>query len=162
MLNQERAILLTLIALLEACSSVPDAARSTDGPPQDLLASSRRLYDQYEAALQAGNRGRLASFYHPEGAVFVLNGRRILKTSKQSIDSVYTGTSWSPPEYFEFEGLAFDSLSPSEVIATGRFLWHRTGAPDTTRYLYAALLVAIDSGMAIRFEHETPLPSGDP
>ena len=29
------------------------------------------------------------------------------------------------------------------------------GQPDTARFLYAALVVAVDSGMAILLEHET-------
>lgn len=66
--------------------------------------------------------------------------------------------SWSPPAFFAWEGLHFDSIGPGEVIVTGGFRWQSTGQMDTVPYIYAALLVAVDSGMAIVFEHETLRP----
>ncbi len=149
--------LATLTACLLACSSPQDSAPSVDGPPSDLVASSRRLYAQYETALQAGDRGRLSWFYHPEGAILVLNGSRMVKT-RPALDSLYQGSSWTAPNYFSFDGLVFDSLSPSQVMVTGSFQWQSAGVSDTVVGIYAALVEAVDSSMAIRFEHETVLP----
>jgi hypothetical protein len=151
--------LLGSAAIILACSPATDGAQVLDGSHQDLIASSRRLYEQYEAALSARQRERLASFYHPDGAVFVINGRHMVMTI-QEIDSVYTRSRWNPPDYFMFDELVFNPLSSDDVAVTGTFLWQRSGTLDTTRYRYAAFITAIDSGMAIRFEHETVLPRG--
>jgi hypothetical protein len=45
------------------------------------------------------------------------------------------------------------------VLVTGGFLWQGAGEPDTAKFLYAALLEAVGSGMAIRFERETTRPA---
>lgn len=128
-----------------------------DGPPPDLIASTQRLYDQYGAALSAGRRGQIANFYHFQGARIVFNGTQ-RRLSRDELRQRYL-TSWTPPAYFAWEGLSFDSLSTSQVLVTGGFLWQDAGSRDTTRYIYAALAVAQDSGMAIVFEHETLRPA---
>ena len=63
------------------------------------------------------------------------------------------------PAFFAWEALAFDSIAPGQVLVTGGFLWQSAGQPDTARFIYAALLEAVDSGLAIRFEHETARPA---
>ena len=148
--------------LILACSPANDRRPVNDQPPHDLIPSTRRLYDQYQAALRTGQRERLASFYHPDGAVFVINGRHMVMTTRQEIDSVYTRSPWRPPDYFAFEELVFDQLSSDDVVVNGAFLWQSSGALDTTRFRYAAFVTAIDSGMAIRFEHETAVPGRNP
>ena len=50
------------------------------------------------------------------------------------------------------------TLSRRQVLVTGGFLWQSAGQQDTAHYIYAALLEAVDSGMAMRFEHETARP----
>lgn len=50
------------------------------------------------------------------------------------------------------------SISAGQVVVTGGLRWQTAGKPDTARYIYAALVVAVDSGMAIVFEHETLRP----
>jgi hypothetical protein len=137
----------------------PGAARGsimTDGPPPDLIAATRSHYERYGVALADAQRGSIAGFYHHDGAVIVFNGVR-RKQTRDELRRRYL-TSWNPPAYFAWEGLVFDSLSTTEVLVTGGFLWQAAGQRDTSRFIYAALVVAIDSGMAITFEHETARP----
>ena len=142
--------------LLTACTSPPADRAVLDDPPADLKASSAELYQQYAAALNAPRREALARFYHSAGALRVLNGvRRAL--SRAELDSIYRGP-WNPPEYFAWQGLTYDSLAPGLVMVTGGFLWKAKDRPDTARFLYTALLEAVDSGMMIRFEEETVRP----
>jgi hypothetical protein len=63
-----------------------------------------------------------------------------------------------PPACFAWDSLTFDSLAPGEVIVTGGFRWQSPGQADTLRFIYAALLLAHDSGLGIVFEHETLRP----
>lgn len=60
---------------------------------------------------------------------------------------------WAAPQFFAWDSLRFDSLSTSQVLVTGGFRWQAQGQPDTTRFIYAAVLAAVDSGLAIVFEH---------
>jgi hypothetical protein len=138
-----------------ACTARPQAQRP-GGQPGELQASAAALYQAYGEALSTPRREVIASFYHHAGAVLVINGvpRR---ASRAVLDSTYRGP-WSPPAFFTWEGLEFDSVGPGRVIVTGGFRWQRSGLPDTSRYIYAALLEADDSGLAIRFEHETLRP----
>ena len=146
---------LGLIGLL-ACSYSPRSRSSADGPPTGLKASTQEFFAQYEAAIKAPRREAIAGFYHPEGAIRVLNGTTS-RMSRLQLDSVYR-TAWTPPAFFAWEELSYDSLDPGTVIVTGGFRWARRGTTDTLRYLYAAVVQAVDSGMAIRFEHETLRP----
>ena len=145
-----------IVAITVAGGAQPALAQSLDGPPADLKASAAELYAAYGAAIAQPRREAIASFYHHDGALVVLNGvtRRL---SRPDLEAKYRG-SWTPPAYFAWEGLRFDSIDPGSVIVTGGFRWQSPGQPDTTRYLYAALVVAGDSGMAILFEHETLRP----
>jgi hypothetical protein len=145
-----------LVALL-ACSSSPRSRSIVDGPPADLKASAQEFFAQYEAAIKAPRREAIAGFYHIEGAIRVLNGTTS-RLSRPQLDSEYR-TAWTPPAFFAWEELSYDSLDPGTVIVTGGFRWARLGTTDTLRYLYAAVVQAVDSGMAIRFEHETLRPS---
>ncbi len=147
---------MTLAMLVMAC-----AARSTSGSMRnassaDLRSRAAALYQSYGSALATPRRGAIAGFYHPDGAIVVLNGvaRRV---SRAELQSKYQG-SWSPPAFFAWEGLSFDSIGPGEVMVTGGFRWQSAGQRDTVPYIYAAFLVAADSGMAIVFEHETLRP----
>jgi hypothetical protein len=142
--------------LLVACISTPAPSLTLGGPSADLKASTAELYLRYGAALSGRQRGSLARFYHHDGALIVFNGRRLLLT-RSAIDSTY-GESWAPPEYFAWDDLAYDSIGPGLVVVTGGFRLKSRGRSDTTRFIYAALLEAVDSGMAIRFEHETARP----
>ena len=128
----------------------------TDGPPQDLLASAARFYDAYARDLRAGYGAALAQYYAPEGALMAFAGHR-RRLSRSSIDSIYR-TTWQGPSYFAWDSLTFDSLSPSLVLVTGGFRWQAAGSRDTTPFIYVSLLEAVDSGLALRFEHETPNP----
>jgi hypothetical protein len=145
------------IAVIEpACAPNQERPLLVDGPPADLKASAASLYEQYGAALAAARRGALAAFYHHEGALVVLNGVA-RRHSREQLNRKYLNA-WTPPTYFAWEDMAFDSISPSQVLVTGGFQWQASEQQDTTRYIYAALLVAVDSGMAIVFEHETKRP----
>jgi hypothetical protein len=133
------------------------AALQRDGPPPDLLASATRFYDAYARDLREGHAGALAHYYAAEGALIVIGGHR-RHLSRSSIDSIYK-ISWKGPAYFTWDSLSFDSLSPALVLVTGGFKWQAVGSRDTTLFIYVSLLEAIDSGLALRFEHETPNPS---
>jgi hypothetical protein len=146
---------LGLIALL-ACSYSPRSRSIADRPPAGLKASAQEFFAQYEAAIKTPRREAIAGFYHREGAIRVLNGTTS-RLSRLQLDSVYR-TTWTPPAFFAWEELSYDSLNPGTVIVTGGFRWARHGATDTLRFLYAAVVQAVDSGMAIRFEHETLRP----
>lgn len=148
-------LVLVLAASLGACASVRTPI-AMDRPPADLTVSAASLYRQYGDALKAGRRSAIADFYHPQGALIVFNGvpRR---QSRDELRQQYL-TFWSPPDFFEWEGLTFDSISTSQVIVTGGFRWKSAGQPDTARFIYAAVVAAVDSGMAIVFEHETVRP----
>ena len=145
------------LLLILACGSRPEPATRTDGPPVDLRASASAFYDAYGSAISTPRRDAIAGFYHPDGALRVLNGHSRRQT-RASIDSGYRGA-WSPPAFFAWDALAFDSIAPGQVLVTGGFLWQSAGQPDTAKFIYAALLEAVDSGMAIRFEHETARPT---
>jgi hypothetical protein len=139
-----------------ACSTPPRAAL-TDGPPRDLVASATRFFDAYGKAVREGRSDALAGFYAPSGAVRVLNGHR-QRLTRSALDSMYRG-GWQAPAHFAWENLEFDSLDAERVVVTGFFRWQARGASDTSRFTYAALLQAADSGLAIRFEHETAVPA---
>ena len=131
-------------------------ASKLDGPPVDLRASAAAFYEAYGSALASARRGDIAGFYHPAGALVVFNGvaRRFTRAELQDKYQY----SWSPPAFFAWEGLSFDSAGPGEVLVTGGFRWQGAGQRDTVPYIYAALLEAVDSGLAIVFEHETLRP----
>lgn len=145
----------SVLSLL-ACSST-ERPPAIDGPAAGLKASAQELLARYEGAIRAHRREVIAGFYHPEGAVRVLNGTTT-RSSRAQLDSRYR-TAWMPPAFFAWEELSYDSLDPRTVLVTGGFRWARAGTTDTARYLYAAVLQAVDSGMAIRFEHETTRPA---
>jgi hypothetical protein len=142
-----------LSACFIGCKPQPPRMR-TDGPPPDLIASANRFYDAYARDLRAGHGGALAQYYAPQGALIVIGGHR-MHLSRSSIDSIYR-TSWKGPAYFVWDTLSFDSLSPSLVLVNGGFRWQAAGSRDTTQFIYVSLLEAVDSGLALRFEHETP------
>ncbi len=156
LINRSVSALTTLSVLVSACAPRSTPGSMRDPPPADLKASAAALYEDYGSALATPRRGDIAGFYHHDGALIVFNGvaRRLTRTELQSR---YQG-SWSPPAFFAWDGLTFDSISPGEVIVTGGFRWQSAGQRDTVCYIYAALLVAVDSGMAIVFEHETLQP----
>ena len=116
----------------------------------------RQFYSAYEAALKAHRRDTLSQFYHPAGALIVLNGRRMALSAAQ-IDSIYRG-SWEGPAFFSFDDLQFHLVSPVQVVVTGGFRWLRPQSADTTRYVYLALVDRGQSGLRIHVEHETERP----
>ena len=150
------AIFLGWIALVVACGKPPQQL-VLDGPPADLKATAQELFSQYETAIRTPRREALARFYHFDGAVRVINGITT-HMSRAQLDSVYRNA-WTPPAFFAWEDLRYDSLDVGIVVVTGGFRWTPAGRADTLRYLYAAVLHAVDSGMAIRVEHETLRPS---
>ena len=144
------------LLLLVACNTRPEPPARLDGTPVDWEAGASTLYESYGTAISTPHREAIAGFYHPDGALRILNGHAMRQT-RAEIDSRYRND-WSPPAYFAWDGLAFDSIAPGEVLVTGGFLWQGAGQPDTARFIYAALLETVDSGMVIRFEHETVRP----
>jgi len=148
----------SLVVLLMACGPEPaPEASQAENPHADLLQNATALYQHYGADIAHGRADSLSRYYHPSGALIVRDGHS-RRLSRAGIDSMYGGD-WTPPTYFAWDSLAFDSVAPREVLATGGFYWHVRGQPDTLRFIYAALLQRVDSAMAIRFEHETLRPS---
>ncbi len=150
------ATTLLIGALQTTGCTAPAPARQVQDQPGDLKAQAATLFEAYARAITTPHRDSIARFYHPEGALRVINGAT-LRLSRAALDSSYRGP-WSAPTYFTFDSLAFDSIAPGQVIVTGEFRWQSKGQPDTARYLYAGLLEAVGSGLFIRFEHETAKP----
>jgi|SRR5438128_9859502 len=142
------------LAVAAACDG--QHPRSTDRPPADLLRSAAQFYEAYSQDARTHQRDRLAHYYAPNGALIVLAGQRRFY-SRAAIDSFYRHT-WQGPAYFAWDTLAFDSLGADLVLVTGRFRWLAPGATDTAQFIYASILQTVDSGLAIRVEHETPAP----
>lgn len=145
------------ILALGACTSQSPSIQSRDETSIALTTSAAALYEAYGRAVTTPERAAIASFYARDGVIRVLNGTTV-HTSRAALDSMYRGR-WSPPAYFSWDSLAFDSLSPTQVLVIGGFRWQASGQPDTTRWLYAGLLEAADSRLVIRFEHETMRPT---
>jgi len=147
---------LSLVALIVALGCAPEPAPPPvlDSAPADLKASAAELYEQYGEAVRTSRREALPRFYHPGGALRVINGNT-RRLTREGLDSMY-GSTWTAPAFFAWEDLEYDSIAPGQVVVTGGFRWAAAANPDTARWLYAALLEATDSGLVIRFEHETP------
>lgn len=144
------------VAALALIATNAWARQRTDGPPADLIASAGSLFHQYGLALSQGARDRIPFFYHWQGAQIVFNGQARFQTRAELTERYRTG--WTPPAFFAWDSLHFEIIPPANVLAIGRFKWLRRGTTDTLRFAYVALLTAVDSGMAIRVEHETRLP----
>lgn len=144
------AIALTIVG---ACTTARVLDDSSD---RNLRNEAIAFYDRYSAALRAGERTRLAQFYSPQGALLVINGQR-MRMTHAGIDSIYRGPGWSPPVFFEFQDLDYEELPGRQVLVTGRFRWLRAANADTGRFVYLAIVQPVDSGVAIRLEHETQI-----
>lgn len=150
-------VALTILGLVLGCSRSEPSGAMRDGPPGDLLLSARQLYEAYGRDLRNHERGRLAGYYHWDEVLLIVAGHK-QRVSRAALDSLYR-FNWQGPAYFEWDSLGFDSLAPGLVLVTGGFRWLEPGATDTTRYIYLSVLAAVDSGLAIRVEHETPAPA---
>lgn len=150
------ALLPLVVLFVLGCAPKPADPTVLDGAPADLKASAAALYEQYGEAVRTSKREALPRFYHPAGALRVINGNT-RRLTRQGLDSMYGGT-WTAPAFFVWEDLAYDSIAPGQVVVTGGFRWAAAAKPDTARWLYAALLESVDSLLVIRFEHETPRP----
>lgn len=145
------------LALLgTACASNVTPASTPTRSSADLRASAAAHYEAYGSALSTPRREQIAGFYHADGALIVFNGEARRQTQAE-LRTRYEN-SWSPPAFFAWDGLRFDSIGPGQVLVTGGFKWQSAGQRDTVPFIYAALLVAEDSGLAIVFEHETLRP----
>ena len=142
-----------ILALSVAAFSTADAQSVDPASPQ---AGAREFYAAYESALKLHRRDTLARFYHPSGALIVVNGSR-MAPSNAGIDSVYRGP-WEGPTFFAFDSLHFDALDSASIAVSGRFRWLPRSSVDTARYHYFALLTRTPAGWKIRVEHETELP----
>ncbi len=146
-------ILLFACSISVGCSFAPIPQTTTRFSDAD----ARAFYRQYEHALKAHRGDTLAQFYHPDGALLVLNGTRIRQTHA-GIDSVYR-SSWRGPVFFAFDSLHFEPLNSAQVLVTGRFRWLNAQSPDTGNYAYLSILDRTAAGLRIRVEHETQLPN---
>ena len=146
-----RRLLLAILTL-----SALACFRGRGAPAADPMAEARAFFDSYVAALRAGQRDRIATFYSASGAYLANNGPAVLM-SRAAIDNIYRGTGWQPPVHFAFDTLTFDRLDDDEVLVSGRFRWV-TSRPDTMRVVYLAVLERAPSGYGIKVESETVLP----
>ena len=145
-----------LILLVGACARDTDVPAPATEPLIDLQAAAAAHYEDYGQALATGQRSVIPGFYHPDGALIVFNGDPRSATQSE-LRERYEGA-WVPPAWFAWEDLRFVSLGADKLIVTGGFRLLTAGEADTTRFIYAAVLVASDSGMGIIFEHETLRP----
>jgi hypothetical protein len=146
-------VVITASVLLISCASTPPQESSTDFSE----SAARSFYDVYESALKAHRRDTLAQFYHPDGAIVVLNGSRMHATHA-GIDSVYRG-GWQGPRFFAFDSLRFQPLGAQHVLVTGGFRWLASQSSDTSHYIYLSILERSPNGLRIRVEHETKRPA---
>jgi hypothetical protein len=145
-----------LILLLGGCAQDAEVPAPAAAPPIDLQAMAAAHYEGYGQALANGQRSAIPGFYHPDGALIVFNGEP-QRVSQADLRERYE-VAWIPPAWFTWEDLRFVSLGADKLIVTGGFRWLTAGEADTARFIYAAVLVASDTGMAIIFEHETLRP----
>jgi hypothetical protein len=151
-----RRYALVFLGLLWGCA--PDGVQLHEpGEPRDLIADAEDFFRAYFAAIENGERHQIAGFYAPDTTIRVVNGQRRLMT-RPMLDSIYQGEGWYPPAALTSADFILDSISSNEVLATGTLLWIEPSSGDTVPILYAALLATTDSGLVLRFEHETVLP----
>jgi hypothetical protein len=142
-------------AVYVALGCVSTASGQESRNPQAL--GVREFFAAYESALKAHRRDTLAHFYHPSGALVVVNGTRMTLTLA-GIDSLYRGPGWQGPVFFSFDSLRFEAIAPTQVVVTGGFRWLPAQSTDTGRYVYLAIVDRTTRGLKIRVEHETALP----
>ncbi len=147
-----RLLIAISCVVIASCGSTRPAG-SGPGPFSD--SEAREFYQRYEAALKAHRRDTIAHFYHSEGALIILNGRRN-RSSNAGIDSVYRGR-WQGPVFFAFDSLRFEPLRSEQILVTGGFRWLSAQSPDTGHYAYLSILERTPLGLKIRVEHETEL-----
>lgn len=145
-----------LLLFVGACAQDADVPVPAAAPPIDLQAAAAAHYEGYGQALATGQRSAIPGFYHPDGALIVFNGEP-QRVSQAELRERYE-VAWIPPAWFAWEDLRFVSLGADKLIVTGGFRWLTAGKADTARFIYAAVLVASDTGMTIIFEHETLRP----
>lgn len=137
-------------AMILGCGSTASAQGAQGTLP---MTDVRNFYAAYETALRTHRRDSLATFYHPAGALIVLNGVRMELTNAQ-ISANYRGA-WNGPAFFSFDSLRFHPLTSAQVVVTGGFTWLPPQSTDTARYIYMAVVDRTGNGPKIRVEHET-------
>lgn len=148
------ALVFMAATLTVGCAATPNGA--TTVTPADY-SDAKTFYDAYATALRAHRRDTLARFYHPAGALIVLDGMRLSLTNA-GIDSLYRGPNWEGPAFFAFDSLRFDAQGADRLLVTGGFRWREAMSSDTVRYIYLSLLERTPGGLKIRVEHETVRP----
>lgn len=98
-MNLLRAGIPAFLLLDASCS--PRERPLADGPPRHLVQSAIEFYEAYGRDLRAHNRGKLAQYYDPNGAVIILTGQRRL-FSRAALDTVYRGP-WPAPAFFDWD-----------------------------------------------------------
>lgn len=147
--------LLAVLTVLVACTR-EDPQSSSQLSASGMREAAAAHYASYGRALATPRRSAIAGFYHPDGALIVFNGDAF-RQSQAELKGDYEGQ-WNAPAFFEWEKLTFDSIAPNQMLVTGGFRWLAAGQRDTARYIYAGMLVPVDSGVRIVFEHETLRP----
>jgi hypothetical protein len=150
---RHRWITAAVLALGFACSAPVNQGNTRARDGTALTSAAAAFIQIYGATVAAARRDTLAQFYHPDGAILVVDGQRS-RLTRAGLDSLYRGP-WIPPIFFAWDSLTYDQLGPSQVMATGSFRWQDPGQADTSRYVYAVLLETAGDRLAIRLEHET-------
>lgn len=145
-----------VVSLLHTMGSGASAQAQRTAPAAGIRDAAARLFTAYGLAIATPRLGEIAQFYDTGPVLRVINGTT-RRTTRAALDSVYRFR-WQAPTFFQFDSLAYDSISPRQVLVTGRFRWQSAGSMDTVPFLYAALVEAVGGEMVIRFEHETEIP----
>jgi len=109
--------------------------------------------EAYARELLAGDRAAIAARYHPDGAYFLIDGRKEY-ASQEEIREKYTGDKWSPPVFFQWSDISVEPITSDAVIVLGTFQWGaQPGRPPLT-LSYNALLRRHEDAFRIRIEDE--------
>src|SRR6185503_17504781 len=97
-----------------ACAGDSRSRVDTDGLSAHLVSCPQSLYTHYERAIQTGDRNRLSSFYHSQGATVVGDGRAENLT-RPGLDSIFR-FDWNPPIYFKWDSLTVVAKPPNSAL----------------------------------------------
>ena len=117
-----------------------------------LVRETEAFMADYARRLLAGDRAAIADLYDPDGAILVLNGRRI-DADHSEIVRRYAGDGWQRPASFQWRDLHFEAVGPDAVVVLGHFAWGEGEAPPVIG-TYHGLLRREDGRLFIRIEDE--------
>lgn len=154
-----------LVAAALMAWGVPGAAQAPElpswrGPDIDhqrqLIREAESFIDDYTDRLRAGDRAGLPAFYDPDGAILVLDGRR-MTLDRAQIEQLYADQGWRPPASLEWPVRHYEAVGADAVVVLGDIIW--VGEDGRRGHIaYHALLRREDGRLYIRIENETFRP----